>query len=55
MILVDIKKLHKGVTTLEDTKEFETIELADKFLADFAIDTFYSENPDGGTYAELRK
>lgn len=55
MIQVEIKELHKGVTTLKKIEEFETIELANKFITVFNEGAFYSETPDGGIYAELKK
>lgn len=55
MIEVEIKTLHKGVTTVDEIREFETLELANKFIHMMDEAAFYTEGPDGGTYAELKK
>ncbi len=55
MIKVAIKTKHKGVITIDEIKEFDTIELANAHVEMVNIAAFYSENPDGGTYAEIQK
>ena len=55
MIKVAIKTKSIGVITTDEIKEFETIELANQYVRIFNEAAFYSETPDGGTYAEIQK
>ena len=55
MTIVDIKNLYKGVYTNKEEKEFTSLEEAQKFVEIFNEAAFYSESPDGGTFAEIRK